>query len=67
MAGGRRGTAAGQNEFLERRQVFVERIQHRLEPIDMRLYLRIDGRALTETWIYLWTPPNAKERKAALS
>jgi len=29
--------------------------------------LRIDGRALTETWIYLWTPPSAKERKAALS
>ncbi len=38
-----------------------------VEPIDMRLYLRIDGRALTETWIYLWTPPSAKERKAALS
>jgi periplasmic glucans biosynthesis protein len=37
-----------------------------VEPIDMRLYLRIDGRALTETWIYLWTPPSAKERKAAL-
>ena len=37
------------------------------EPIDMRLYLRVDGRALTETWIYLWTPPSAKERKAALS
>jgi periplasmic glucans biosynthesis protein len=36
-------------------------------PIDMRLYLRVDGRALTETWIYLWTPPSAKERKAALS
>jgi periplasmic glucans biosynthesis protein len=38
-----------------------------VEPIDMRLYLRVDGRALTETWIYLWTPPSAKERKAALS
>ena len=37
-----------------------------LEPIDMRLYLRVDGRPLTETWIYLWSPPSLKERKAAL-
>ena len=36
------------------------------EPIDMRLYLRVDGRPLTETWIYLWSPPSLKERKAAL-
>jgi glucans biosynthesis protein len=38
-----------------------------VEPIDLRLYLRIDGRPLTETWIYQWTPPSAKERKAALT
>ena len=38
-----------------------------VEPIDLRLYLRVDGRPLTETWIYLWTPPSLKERKAALS
>ena len=38
-----------------------------VEPIDMRLYLRVDGRPLTETWIYLWTPPSLKERKTALS
>ncbi|HXA36497.1 MAG TPA: glucan biosynthesis protein D [Steroidobacteraceae bacterium] len=37
------------------------------EPIDMRLYLRIEGRPLTETWIYLWTPPGTKERKAAIA
>src|SRR3984957_21153585 len=36
MACGCRGAAAGQNEFLERRQVLIEPIQHRLEPIDMR-------------------------------
>jgi len=36
------------------------------EPIDIRLYLRVDGRPLTETWIYQWTPPSAKERKQAL-
>ncbi len=38
-----------------------------IEPIDLRLYLRIEGRPLTETWIYLWTPPSLKERKAAIS
>jgi len=38
-----------------------------VEPIDLRLYLRVDGRPLTETWIYLWTPPSLKERKAALT
>ena len=35
-------------------------------PLDMRLYLRLDGRPLTETWIYLWSPPGLKERKAAI-
>ncbi|MFO1037111.1 MAG: glucan biosynthesis protein [Geminicoccaceae bacterium] len=29
------------------------------EPIDMRLYLRLGPTALTETWLYLWTPPYA--------
>jgi len=38
-----------------------------LDSIDLRLYLRINGRPLTETWIYLWTPPSLKDRKAALS
>jgi glucans biosynthesis protein len=26
-------------------------------PIDLRVYLRLDGRALSETWLYQWTPP----------
>ncbi len=34
-----------------------------VEPIDLRLYLRLEGRPLTETWIYQWTPPSVKERK----
>jgi periplasmic glucans biosynthesis protein len=38
-----------------------------VEPIDLRLYLRINGRPLTETWIYLWTPPSLKDRKAAIA
>jgi len=33
------------------------------EPIDLRLYLRLHGDALTETWIYQWTPPPPSERK----
>ncbi len=36
------------------------------EAIDLRLYLRIDGRPLTETWIYQWMPAPVKERKAFL-
>jgi glucans biosynthesis protein len=33
------------------------------EPIDLRLYLRLNGRPLTETWIYQWTPPPPAERR----
>lgn len=33
------------------------------EPIDLRLYLRLGTQALTETWIYQWTPPPAAERR----
>ena len=36
VAGGRRRAAAGQNELLERRQVLVECVQFRFEPVDMR-------------------------------
>jgi periplasmic glucans biosynthesis protein len=36
------------------------------DPVDLRLYLRIDGRPLTETWIYQWVPPPLKDRKALL-
>jgi periplasmic glucans biosynthesis protein len=28
------------------------------EPIDMRMYLRLGPTTLTETWLYLWTPPH---------
>jgi len=33
------------------------------DPIDLRLFLRRNGQALSETWIYQWTPPSAAERK----
>jgi glucans biosynthesis protein len=38
-----------------------------LAPIDLRLFLRIDGKPLTETWIYQWTPPSIKDRRAAIA
>ena len=31
-------------------------------PIDLRLFLRVDGRALSETWLYQWSPPPADKR-----
>src|ERR1700735_2747981 len=37
-----------------------------VEPIDLRMFLRIEGRPLTETWIYQWKPAAAKERKLAI-
>ncbi len=48
------------------RALFDVKPDDSLEPIDLRLYLRVDGRPLTETWIYQWTPPSLKERKQAL-
>jgi len=27
------------------------------EPINLRLYLALENRALSETWLYQWTPP----------
>lgn len=32
-------------------------------PINLKLYLEADGRPLTETWIYQWTPPAPQDRK----
>ena len=31
--------------------------------LDLRLYLRHEGRALSETWLYQWNPPPVSERK----
>lgn len=33
-----------------------------IEPVDLRLYLRMEGRPLTETWIYQWIPPAPADR-----
>jgi glucans biosynthesis protein len=39
----------------------------RLDPIDLRMFLRCNGQPLTETWIYQWTPPSLAARRAALA
>ena len=36
-------------------------------PIDLRLYLRIQGQPLSETWVYQYTPPSIRERKQLLT
>lgn len=32
-------------------------------PIDIRLFLNVNGQAYSETWLYQWTPPPVAERK----
>jgi glucans biosynthesis protein len=34
-----------------------------IEPINIRLHLRLGGEALTETWLYQYTPPPVAERQ----
>ena len=34
-----------------------------LEPINLRLYLAVNGQPMTETWIYQYTPPPVDQRK----
>jgi glucans biosynthesis protein len=54
-------------EFSGYRALFdVHPTDESVEPIDLRLYLRIHGRPLSETWIYQWVPPTPKERKQSL-
>ncbi len=33
------------------------------EPIDLRLYLALEGQALSETWLYQYTPPPIEQRQ----
>jgi glucans biosynthesis protein len=32
-------------------------------PIDLRMYLSVNGQAFSETWLYQYTPPPVSERK----
>jgi len=34
-----------------------------VEPINLRMYISIDGQALSETWLYQYTPPAVALRK----
>lgn len=34
-----------------------------VEPINLRVYLEVDGQPLSETWMYQWTPPPMNERE----
>jgi len=58
-------TAHYVEEFNGYRALFDIKPDDSVEPIDLRLYLRMEGRALTETWIYQWIPPALKDRKLA--
>jgi len=61
-------TAHHVGEFNGYRALFdVRPPEDSIEPIDLRMYLRIGGRPLTETWIYQWTPPSLKDRKLAIT
>jgi glucans biosynthesis protein len=60
-------TAHFVQEFNGYRALFDIKPDDTVGPIDLRLYLRVDGRPLTETWIYQWTPPSLKDQKAALT
>ncbi len=31
-------------------------------PIDLRVFLTVDGQPLSETWLYQWMPPASAER-----
>src|SRR5215470_10793646 len=50
-----------------RAQFDLRPIDDSLEPIDLRLYLRLGQEALTETWIYQWIAPPPAERKRWLT
>jgi len=53
-------------EFKGYRALFDVKPDERTDPIDLRLYLRIRGWPLTETWLYQWTPPSLQDRRRAL-
>ena len=56
-------SARPQREIKGYRAMFdVRPMDASTEPIDLRLYLRLNGEALTETWSYQWAPPPAEAR-----
>lgn len=45
------------------RVMFDLRPDESTEPVTLRMYLGVDGQALSETWLYEWQPPPLAERK----
>ena len=35
----------------------IPQAQRHTAPVDLRLFLRLDGRTLSETWLYQYFPP----------
>ena len=56
-------TAHYVQEFKGYRALFDIKPEDTVDAIDLRLYLRVDGRPLTETWIYQWSPPSLKDQQ----
>jgi len=50
------------NELPGYRAIFDLHPDDGQEPVNLRLFLRIDGQPLSETWMYQWTPPTSEER-----
>ena len=69
--------SAGQVEITSARPLFpvqgyramfdIRPLDDSTDPIDLRMFLRRNGQALCETWIYQWTPPSAAERKTIMA
>lgn len=55
-------SARPQHEKKGYRAMFDLRPDAGTEQIDIRLYLEHNGQALTETWLYQWSPPPLDER-----
>ncbi len=57
-------SARPQNEINGYRAMFdLRTTDDKLDPIDLRLFLRLNGEPLSETWLYQWVPPSLTEQK----
>ena len=50
------------HEIRGRRAMFDLVPDDSMEPIDLRVYLKLGDQPLTETWVYQYQPPPADER-----
>jgi periplasmic glucans biosynthesis protein len=57
-------SARPQRAINGRRAMFDLRLaDDSLEPINLRVFLALNGQPLTETWIYQYTPPPPEQRR----